>query len=57
MEGTWSKMGTQGIYQRLNPTRSSRLGNGSRQKVMERVMLESSNTAKIGLRVSMSNLT
>jgi hypothetical protein len=57
MEGTWSKMGTQGIYQRLNTTRSSRLGNGSWQKVMERVMLESSNAAKTGFRVSMSNLT
>jgi hypothetical protein len=32
MERTWSKMETQGIDQRLNPTRSLRLGNGNRQK-------------------------
>jgi hypothetical protein len=32
MERAWSKMEILGIDQRLNPTRSSRLGNGNQQK-------------------------
>jgi hypothetical protein len=32
MQRTWSKMETHEIEQRLNPTRSSRLGNGNQQK-------------------------